>query len=217
MSTAIITANLGGFDKELYHAPLQTVQVVHFNYTDANFPPRPKSMTPRLQAKIPKMMGWDMNPGFFNYLWMDASLRIKSERTVQDLNYLLKDADFLVFEHPERHSISEEYHFIKARMERPGETYLTSRYEGEPLDELYKKISDDIEYNDDEYFIATAFMYRPTTRVKWMMRDWLYQTFRYHLIDQLQFTYLLKSYALNVKVIKENYLKSQYFDFIRGK
>ena len=61
MQTAIVTANLGNFDKTVPYVK-QSVPYDFYKFTDDNFPPRYCSMTPRLQARLVKMFMWEMVP-----------------------------------------------------------------------------------------------------------------------------------------------------------
>ena len=75
MKVAVISANLGNFEKKLWFKQKNIASATLIMFTDANFPPR-KSMSPRFQAKIPKCFGWQMLPGYDIYLWMDAQFAL---------------------------------------------------------------------------------------------------------------------------------------------
>ena len=66
---AIITANMGNFDKNIDPVE-QSVKADFFRFIDSNFPPRYQAMTSRFQARIPKMFGWQMNPGYDFYIYI---------------------------------------------------------------------------------------------------------------------------------------------------
>ena len=72
MKIAVITANLGNFDPNVDYAE-QSLAYDFYKFTDENFPPRFNSMTPRLQARIVKMFGWQMVPPHDLYIWVDSS------------------------------------------------------------------------------------------------------------------------------------------------
>jgi hypothetical protein len=130
----VLGANLGGYDVAVDHVPQQVpdgVTVTMHRFDDQNFPPRTLAMTSRLQCGIPKFFGPELLPGYDVYLWVDASCALTKPDMVSRWLTALGASDLVVFAHPERATIREEYAFIKQRMARPGETYLTSRYAGE--------------------------------------------------------------------------------------
>ena len=98
MKTIILTANLGNFDKRILNVE-QTIPHDFYRFTDENFPPRHGSMTPRLQARIPKMMGWQMKPGYDYYVWVDASCRLSDRNSLKWLLMQCEDYDFAVLKH----------------------------------------------------------------------------------------------------------------------
>lgn len=216
MRLAIVSANLGSFDREVewvaQSAPGYDVTVHRF--TDANFPPRAKSMTSRLQSRIPKMFAWQMVPGADVYMWVDASFALLDSRAAQWGLEQLGDKDMAVFRHPERKTICEEYEFLKAKMAE-GNEYLLSRYEGELLDEQMEAIAADPSYVDDRLFSAGIFLYRSTYWVNIAMMTWWHHTTRYHSIDQLAFPYVLGKEGYHV--IEENIYRTPYITHIRNR
>src|SRR3989344_702108 len=112
MKIAIISVNLGGFDKETHHVP-QSLAHDYFMFTDENFPPRFNSLTPRLQAKIPKFFGWQLAPGYDYYVWLDGSFTITHPDTIKWLLQNCEGVDFAVFKHDKRQTIAEEAARVK--------------------------------------------------------------------------------------------------------
>src|SRR3990167_4918838 len=110
MKIAVVSASLGGFDKETVHVP-QSISHDYFMFTDENFPPRAKSMTPRLQAKIPKCFGWQLKPGYDFYMWIDGNLRMKDENTLKYFYENCHEYDVAVLQHPRRNTIWWEYRY----------------------------------------------------------------------------------------------------------
>jgi len=214
---AVISANLGNYDSPSIWPVLDppdagTVTVNRF--TDATFPPRPLAMTSRLQAGIPKWFGWQLVPDADVYLWIDASCAPAPHAVEWFLDHL-GQKDIAVFRHPERKTIREEYEFMKARMARPGETYLNARYKGEDLDGQYRAIAADWTYCDDVLYASTAFAYRPTMAIrKAFERIWAAKA-RYLLHDQLMFPYALRTHNCAVSIIEQNYLKCEALTFVR--
>ena len=173
-------------------------------------------MTSRLQCGIPKWFGWQMVPGYDVYVWIDASC-VPTPDTVPWFLGELGWAEIAVFKHPDRGTIREEYEFIKARLGKPGEKYLTSRYRGEWLDEQYQHVASDETYADDRLYASTAFVYTDTPGVRDAFTDvWMGKT-RWLLHDQLILPYALDTAGCEVNVIEDNYLKCPALTYVRNK
>lgn len=211
---AIISANLGDFEKEL-DDPLKQVmprgleEMSTFHFTDEDFPPRKNSMTPRLQSRIVKMFSWQFLPDYDYYLWVDSSCRLARSDSAAWFMSKLGQADVAVFKHPDRRSVQEEADYLKYRLSINC-PYITSRYENELIDEQL------VEVNPmQELYASTAFIYRNTPEVQEALKDWWYHTSRFHSIDQLSMPWVLRN--LNVNVIRENYTKVSYLEYVRNK
>ena len=219
MKVAVISANLGAYDRPtewpVLDAPAGVEVSVH-RFTDANFPPREKAMTSRLQCGLLKWFGPEFVPGHDVYLWIDASCTPTPQAVPWFLSQL-ESAWAAFFRHPERQTIREEYEFIKARMARPGERYLTSRYAGEWLDEQFAAI-DAVRCADRELFASTAFVYRPDPTRGMFKEVWFGKT-RYHLHDQLWLAYAIacgrEENGLDIRTIDANYLQCPALTFTR--
>lgn len=218
MKIAVLSANLGGYDAQVdwvpQHIEGSTVDIIRF--TDATFPPRSKAMTPALQCAIPKMFGWELRPGYDVYIWIDASRGLLRPDTAAWFVEKLDTADMALFLHPERHTIAEEYAFVKARLARPGETYLTSRYAGEWLDAQYAAVNQPW-HLDNKLYASTAFAYRPSTRVRAMMREWWFHKSRYLLHDQLALPYLVRDHRVHVNEVTESVYDCEHLPMTRTK
>lgn len=217
---AVISANLGGFDKPEKHKEQMydhsNLEIETFLFTNENFPPRNKAMTPRLQARIPKMFGWQMLPGFDYYLWIDSSCRLSDFESVQWFLDKMDGLDIVVFEHPNRHSAQEEADYLKERLAKNC-PYITPRYKNELIDEQMAEIKADETFQDNVLYASTAFMYRDTPQIRQMMKEWWYHTSRYHIIDQLAFPYVIHTSGVAFGTIQESYLKVPYLEYTRVK
>ncbi len=202
MKIALITANVGGFDHAVVHES-QSVDHDHHAFTDENFLPRSKAMTPRLQAKIPKCFGWQLAPGYDYYLWLDANLRLTHEDSVKYFLDSCLDHDMAVFRHPKRKNIWEEWRYVRRGMWQS--TYLMSRYENELLAEQWQVISDDKDYEDDLLLAGGMFMYKNTPQVQAALTEWWYHMSRYLIMDQLSYPYVLKKAGLDLNVLEDSY------------
>jgi hypothetical protein len=212
MKIAFITANLGDFEKKTPVFPTQKLgtndSIDYFSLNDTNFPPR-KTLSPRLQAKIPKMLGWQLFPGYDRYVWVDASFMVISEHAVMWLLQEQGSMEIALFKHPDRGSMHEEAQFLR---ERENDPYIAARYEGEWLKEQELET---VTAEECGLYAAGIFIYMPSGRIKAMTCDWWYHVTRYHINDQLSLPYLLKYHKVWVSVIKVNILETGYFKFMR--
>lgn len=214
MTIAVMTANLGNFDKRVDYVE-QSLPYDFYRFTDENFPPRSNSMTPRLQARIVKMFGWQMVPSHDYYIWVDASCILSHPDSVEWFVEQCRNVDMAVFKHPHRSTIQEEADYIKARLEKKCR-YLTPRYKNELTDEQLAVIKSDKGFSDQNLFASTAFVYRNNSKVQNVMFHWWHHTSRYHSIDQLSLPYVLFRQRCTVRVIPDNYEKSPYLKHIRN-
>jgi hypothetical protein len=219
MKILVHTANLGDFDPVIDHIPQipplgDTIDFVRF--TNENFPPRLHVMTPRLQARIPKMFGWQMRPGYDFYIWIDSSCTLLHPESVRWFLEQCRGCHMAVFKHPDRNTITEEYEFVKTKIEEKNK-YLVLRYENELADEQMAEIRADKAYKDEMLFASTAFVYANHPKVHALLKEWWYHTSRYHAIDQLSFPYVIWKSKCTVRVIPDNYLKTPYLTYTRNK
>ncbi|OGC69957.1 hypothetical protein A2415_04865 [candidate division WWE3 bacterium RIFOXYC1_FULL_39_7] len=213
MKIAVITANLGNFDPRIDYVE-QSVKHDFYRFTDENFPPRHKAMTSRLQARIVKMFGWQMVPGYDYYIWVDASCTLSSPDSVRWFIDQCDGVDMAVFKHPERSTIQQEADFLKERLKR-GDPYIVSRYENELIDEQMEVIKADKSFADQNLFASTALVYKNNPKVHNVMFHWWHHTSRYHSIDQLSLPYVLFTQNCKVRIIPDNYLKNPYLMHVR--
>jgi hypothetical protein len=208
MKIAVITANLGSFDKD-YEPIKQNVSADFYKFDDLNFPPRPKAMTSRLQARIPKMFGWQMVPGYEVYIWYDSSLAVTSPYMVSWFLEKLGDADAVFLKHPERNTVKEEAAFIKEKV-LTNHYYLAPRYLGELVDEQIAEVGD-----GSPLIASTTFMYKNNDKVHELMKEWWYHTSRYHIVDQLGLPYAIVKSGCKINIINDNYLHLAHMKHMR--
>lgn len=212
---AVVTANLGGFDKQIMHAD-QSISCDYYDFDDDNFLPRSNSMTPRLQARIPKMTSWQMVPGYDYYIWVDSSCRLSSRDSVEWLLSKLGDADIAVFKHPHRDTVQQEAEYLRERLklEAAGkkQKYILPRYENERLDAQM-----DVVRPDAPLYASTAFIYRNTEAARDALSIWWMHTSLYHSIDQLSLSTAIEHAGAKVSVIDENYLNIPWLEYVRNR
>lgn len=204
MRVAVISANMGSFDPIVPYIN-QSMDHDFYLFNDENFPRRSCSMTPRLQARIPKMFGWQMAPGYDYYIWVDASYSLQHPDSVRWFIEQCSTVDVAVLKHPMRYTIRQEAEYLKKRIseERDGskQPYVILRYENELIDEQMAEIDSDKEFVDTRLYASTAFVYENTKKVQVMLKDWWYHTSRYHSVDQLSFPYVLWKHKCSVNMI----------------
>jgi hypothetical protein len=201
-SIALIQASLGSFDLLEPHVP-QTLPHDYFLYTDHNFPLREKTMTPRLQAKIPKMFAWQLNPGYPFYLWLDGNLSLSQPDSLQYFNDHCQHSDIVVLRHPRRPNIRQEERYIRKGL-REQSIYLVNRYDKEWLKQQTAAINSDKEYVDDLLVNGGVFIYRNTPVVQELFKEWWYHVTRYIVQDQLAFPYVLKKSGARVTILDDD-------------
>lgn len=218
MKLLIHSANLGNFDipmeNEEQVLPKGIDQIDTFRFTDENFPPRFNSMLPRLQARIPKMFGWQMKPDYDYYLWVDSSCRLPREDSVKWFLKQLGAADMAVFQHNKRKTVGEEAQYLRERLnlEKDGvkKPYVVPRYENERLEDQMAVLDPEA-----ELYATTAFIYKNDTPARDALTTWWLHTSLYHSIDQLSLPTAIKHSDADVNVIREDYLKCKYLEYTR--
>jgi len=218
MRICLTTANLASIDgptpKNIpqQNLPLGWVFDV-FQYNDSNFPPRINALSPRLQAKIPRMFGYELHPGYDCYIWMDGSINIKSPNTIKYLIDGLDANEMFLFKHPKRTSIAEECRHVTYQIST-GNEYLKKRYGNEPLQEEIDLYLSDQSFVDNQLFAAGCFVYRKEMDKKRFFRDWFYHNCRYSILDQLSLPYLIHKHAIRYYCSDLDIRKNPYFEVI---
>lgn len=207
----VYTANLGGIDDPLIPVAQLNVELTYRRFTDADFPPRPRAMTRRLQARIPKIFGWDLCPGHDLYLWVDGSLHLHRPDSAHWFSDVLEDQDIAVFKHPSRLTLQDEIDFVRTKL-KAGSRYLAARYEGEDLNGLEAYLHRE-HLQGLPLFASGAFIYRPTPTIQSAMKEWWGLTARYHAIDQIQMSVALHEWACRVKVIDQDIYHASHLEW----
>lgn len=209
---AILTANLGGFDKNV-ESVLQVLpegyEYVFHQFNDENFPPI-TGLTPRLQYRIPKMFGWQMFPGYDYYLWLDGSFSLQdSNALAYFLNKIIANNDMVLFKHPWRNTMTEETQHIEDQLAK-GCNYITPRYKNGLHKEQLLECLEDPNFKDEKLFTSTVFMYKNTRKVREALKFWWYETSRYFTVDQIALPFVVFKHYLKIHEIKENQYKFPY-------
>lgn len=204
---AIISSSLGGFDEPPKHTE-QSIKADYFRFTDENFPLR-KSMTARLQAKIPKMFGWQLAPGYEYYLWLDGNIALNRFDTLEYFYNHIQGCDIVVLKHHRRKTAKWEARYLERALNEQSK-YAVARYDNEFLKEQMQEIQADKNFIDDLLVIGGIFMYRNTEQVRAMLKEWWYHVSRYIVQDQISFPYVLKKSGLRIRVLEHDYRQWNY-------
>ena len=211
MKVAILSANLGAFDKEVDNCMQELsgdVEMTFHRFTDKDFPPC-VGLTPRLQYRIPKMFGWQMFPGYDFYLWLDGSMSMQDPHSLMYFVDRCRDNDIVVFKHPWRNTILEETAHIEDHLKKK-KPYITTRYKGGFHQQQYEVIKADKGYQDTVLYASTAFMYKNTPQVRGALSLWWQHTSRFFTVDQIAMPYVFWKAGLKVKVIPDNQYHFKY-------
>jgi len=213
MKVLVVSANLGEFDNPVPQIK-QSLDCDFHLFTDLNFPPRFNAMTPRLQARIPKMTSWQMLPDYDYYIWIDSSCRLSDKDSVIWFLEQLGEADAAFFRHNKRQTVQEEANYLRERLELESSgkkrKYILPRYEGERLDDQMAVVEP-----DGKLYATTAFIYKNTTPARDMLTIWWLNTSLFHSIDQLSLSKAIESSGATVNTIDEDYLKCKYIEATR--
>jgi hypothetical protein len=212
MKIAILSANLGNFDKPIDPVK-QTIPVTFHRFTDENFLPI-TGLTPRFQYRIPKLFGWQMFPGYDIYIWLDGSTTFLRPDCVQWYLDQLGDNDIAFFKHPVRRNIRQEVEHIEKKLQENSK-YIVPRYKNGLHREFY--INEVLKggYKDNKLYASTAFIYKNNERVKEYMNFWWLFQSRYYTVDQLAQTYATSLVeGLKVKTINEHLFKIGYLSLV---
>ena len=210
MHIAILSANLGSIERRNFEHVAQdlpegvTVEFQH--YDDTNCPQRPLALSTRLHAKKYKMLGWEYAPKADLIMWLDGAYQISHRWFVSWMLEHLGDAELCCMPHIDRTSIKAESDFMAIGMAQ-GNQYLVSRYKDEPFEEQVAHYLKDPTFKDDTLSATGCYVYRPTDRMKAMMKDWFIECVIRSYQDQLSFTPMLHRYG-----IKPNWLDCGVFD-----
>jgi hypothetical protein len=222
---AVISANLGGIDSNVsIRHPKQKLSVNHelqfFYLDDINFPKRHTTMQPRLQAKIPKMLGYEIFPNFDYYIWLDGNFSLADETSILSFIESCKNYDACFFHHPKRNTIKDEFDFVLDNLN--SSRYLESRYQNEYIEEQKELYSQIENFWEQPVYALGAFVYSKELIAKQefnIFQQWFYHNCRYSVQDQLSFSYLLlkNKDVYNIGLLEGNIIKiNKYVVYHKG-
>lgn len=194
-----VSAHFGGQAPWINHVCSNSVQITNAYYTDQNTPSRHNTMTPRLKAKIPKMLEWrSVNADW--YVWMDSSVRIKD--SIKDLPAMILDCagnnKLCLFRHTAGHTIKEEAERVLMSIKN-NHQYLIKRYSGEPILEQLIHYYGDPDFQDNQLFATTFFAYHRT--VIDLMQEWFQHNIQWSTQCQISFPYVLQKFGYKYSLL----------------
>lgn len=175
-------------------------------YDGRNFPTRTKAMHPRLLGKIPKMLSWELNPGYDVYIWIDGPFSMKKPDSVKWYLDMLGDKEAAFFKHPNRSTVREEVDFCLSQMKK-GDRYLLDRYENEDMENQVNTYLKDKNYIDDKLFACTSFVYSARLvkdKEYNILKEWFHHNCIWSVQDQLSLPYLLQKFNVQYNTINDD-------------
>lgn len=220
MKILVTSANLGQIDPlNLRHEPQRvpfgtTIDLIY--HTDATIRPRVNALHPRLQAKIPKMLSHEMNPGYDYYLWLDSSIFIAHPDAILWMLDNLGGKEIALFRHPHRDSIAAELEFCLKQMVDQNQ-YLNSRYHNEPMREQVDFYLASDSFIDNRLFACGIFLYSSTLLASrpYFLPAWYYECARRSVQDQLSLPWLLQKHQVQYATIQADIFDNQYFKIVK--
>lgn len=210
MRGLVLSANMGG-TKANSMVEQGGVGVDYIFYHNASFPTREASFTPRMTSKIPKMLGWLLNPGYDFYIWMDVTFSMVRPDAVQWFLKNMDGHDALFFKHPWRSTIKSEAEFICEESKR--NVILRNKVVGEELTAQVDRYYEDKQFTDNFLLAAGAFCYssKLVENSEYnVMKEWFFEVCTKGIRDQLSLPYVLQKFNTNYRVIPDNLYKSPY-------
>jgi hypothetical protein len=219
MRILVTSANLGQIDPPgLRHCPQRTPVGTSIDlryHTDHSLPPRVNALHPRLQAKIPKMLSHEMDPGYDFYLWLDSSIFLAHEDAILWMLGELGENEIALFRHPHRSTVGAELGFCLEQM-NGNNPYLRSRYLNEPMREQVASYLSTGSYVDDRLFACGIFLYSKAlldSRPEFL-RSWYFECARWSVQDQLSLPWLLQKHGVRYATVNGDIFDTPYFRMV---
>jgi hypothetical protein len=147
----------------------------------------------RRNAKLPKVLGFFLVPGYDYYIWHDSYQEVRTHPK-QIIEEVLKDNDIALFKHTDRDCCYDEIEKVKE---------LNFDHH-QRCDELSNFLIDKNFPNNKGLFDMTCFMYRNNSDVQAMMLAWWEMICRFSSRDQCSFPYVLETHGIKHSIFKGN-------------
>lgn len=195
MSTALLTANIGGIDNVI----IPKVDCDYFLYAEENLPYPLPNLNNRLRGKYLKIQSHRFLP-HEKFIWIDGRVEIIRTDFVQFMNDFLSDCDVVIMRHDQRSNVYQEIEFIQ-KMILTGNEYLIERYKNEPFDQEYDYYVSKRLPVDFPLYMCGCFARKNTKRINDIFNEWWMKTLEFTLFDQAMFSYVAWRYGLNIKEV----------------
>jgi hypothetical protein len=164
----------------------------------------------RRNAKLAKVLGWLLVPGYDYYIWHDNHCEVCTDPKVIAAQYL-QLSEIALFKHAHRNCAYAELQKVTEI-----QVDAVDNFSG-ALEFLQRE-----QYPlDNGLFEMTSFMYRLTPKVKAMMLTWWELIARYTSRDQVMFPYALNKHQVSYSILPGAALgyggNNQFFPSIRWK
>jgi hypothetical protein len=205
MRVLVLSASIYG--KKVSHMVKQEgVSADFIFYNESNLPTRTSSFTPRMTAKIPKMLGWLLHPGYDYYIWIDDRYSMSRPDAVAWFLENIQGHDALFFKHPERSSVLKEAEYMDY-WSKHGREHYAVKIVGEPIVEQAKMYCSDHNFKDNLLIEAGVFCYSSeivkNTEYN-VMKEWFFEVCTKSIRDQLSLPYVLQKFRINYKLLTPN-------------
>lgn len=148
------------------------------------------SFYPRRLAKLPKILGFLLIPGYDYYIWHDPYMELAvSPKFIID--NIMGDCDFALFKHPVRNCAYAEINELKS----------TGAETRENLDGIEKFLLKNQFQINTGLFELPAFMYKNSAKVATAMLTWWELICKYSSRDQVSFPYVAAQHNLTYGII----------------
>lgn len=195
MSTAVITADVGGIDIPQHYEP-QRRETVMYQFREDNLPYPMPNLDNRLKAKYIKIMMHRAVQGYDNYIWIDGRVSILHQSFTE--KFTPRDLfDVVICRHPIRGDVFEELEYIMDMM-RSGNKYLTDRYANQQMEKEYAFYKSEGLPKAYPLYACTLFGRGNTPVVNNFMNEWWLRTLEFSYFDQAMFSYVAWKQKLNI-------------------
>lgn len=209
-----VTANTNSYHKNYDKKHVDQNLPADFEYkrivlTDKNFTKRINALNPRLQSKMPRMLAYDMFPGYDYYFWTDSNITLNHPNTIMSFYELCKNKDMVVFKHPHRKFLYEEFKFMSDNLNIE---YL-EKYKNEFFNEQYNAYKKLKNFAVLPLYASGCFMYKNNHIMQEIMKEWFYQNCRYSIQCQLSLPYVLSLYDPYLSILNDNILDNVFLKY----
>lgn len=170
-------------DKDLDVRVWQTRPAYHFSLQS--------QFQQRRDAKLPKVLGWLLVPGYDYYIWHDSVCEVAQDPVEVVQTYLGQNTDMALWQHPDRDCSYAECDAVAGySMESASNLAETRQFLAEQNWPAHGGL-----------FEMSSFVYRNNPRVQAAMLSWWELICRYSSRDQILWPLVVKTHQLNFSIM----------------